>query len=341
MTEQIVECVPNFSEGKNTAIIDEITAEISKTEGVTLLGVDSGEDFNRSVVTIVGKPDSVLDAVVSASKKAIELIDMTKHTGEHARMGAVDVVPFIPIRGISIDECVKLSEEYAFRMSSSIGLPVYLYAESARHEERKLLPNIRKGEYESFEEKILQPQWKPDFGPASFIPKSGVTATGARNFLIAYNVNLNTDDKALANEIAGKIRTSGVLMKDEHGNKILDEKGIAKRIPGKFTNLQGAGWMYNQDVAQVSMNLLNFSETGLYEVTTEIENLATELGLTVTAGEIVGLVPLNAILDAGRLYNNGDAEDNILIRKAIEGLKLDVLYDFNPEERIIELSAGL
>ena len=341
MTGQIVECVPNFSEGKNTAIIDKITAEISNTEGATLLGVDSGEDFNRTVVTIVGNPNSVLDAVVAASKKAIELIDMTKHTGEHARMGAVDVVPFIPIRGITIEECVKLSEEYAHRMSSSLGIPIYLYAQSARHEERKLLPNIRKGEYEGFEKKISSSEWKPDFGPSEFLPKSGVTATGARNFLIAYNVNLNTDDKSLANKIAGKIRTSGVLIKDENGNKVLDENGNAKRIPGKFSSLQAAGWMYNQDIAQVSMNLLNYNETGLHEVTDEIKNLAKDLGLEVTAGEIVGLVPLEAILDAGRHYNCGEDIDDILINKAINELKLNVLSDFIPNERIIELSAGL
>ncbi len=342
MSGPIVECVPNFSEGKNSKIISEITSEIEKIDGATLLGVDSGEDFNRSVVTIVGSPSAVLDAAIASSIKAVELIDMRKHKGEHARMGAVDVVPFIPIRDITIEECVELSEEYAKRFVDALNLPIYLYAESAKTSERRLLPTIRKGEYEGFEEKISNPDWKPDYGPAVFNPKSGVTATGARQILIAYNVNLDTDDKSAANKIAGQIRTSGVLMKDDEGNKILDDEGNAKRIPGKFSDLQGAGWMYDSNTAQVSMNLLDYTKTGLHQVTTEIEKLANKVGLSVTAGEIVGLVPLEAIIDAGKYYNGGvESNSEILIQKAVSGLKLNVLGEFVSNERIIELSANL
>ena len=342
MTEPLVECVPNFSEGKNQDIIDKITLEITNTNGATLLDVDSGADFNRTVVTVVGEPNAVLDAVVAASKKAIELIDMSHHKGEHARMGAVDVVPFIPIRNMTISDCVKLSEKYAERMANDKNLAVYLYAESARDPERKLLPNIRKGEYEGFAEKLKFPEWKPDYGPSIFNEKTGVTATGARQILIAYNVNLNTNNKSIANEIAGKIRTSGVLKKDNQGNNILDEFGKKVRIHGKFKDLQGAGWMYDSETAQVSMNLLDYTNTGMHEVTNEISELAKTYGLEFTAGEIVGLVPLEAILEAGKYYNNGkDDTDKILIEKAIQGMKLDVLDEFKPEDRIIELSSGL
>ena len=340
MVEPLVECVPNFSEGKDVEIINAITNAMKEVEGVTLLDVDMGADFNRTVVTIVGPPLSVLEAAIVGTEVALELIDMSTHTGEHARMGAVDVVPFIPISGVTMEECVQLSIQYAKEVSSRFDLPIYLYAKAARKSDRIRLPDIRRGEYEGFAEKINDDNWIPDFGPSVFNSKWGVTATGARNILIAYNVNLNTDDKIPANRIAGKIRTSGVLMKDENGNNIFDEDGKALRTPGKFEALQAAGWMYNEQTAQVSMNLLDYDKSSLHEVTEAISTEANEMGLSTTAGELVGLVPLNAMLDAGRYYHGNDADVEVLVQAAISGLKLDVLEPFNPKERIIEWAAG-
>ena len=338
----LIECVPNFSEGRDTAIIDAITEAMTSVEGVTLLDVDMGADFNRTVVTIVGPPDAVLEAAICGTEIALERIDMSKHSGEHDRMGAVDVVPFIPISNATMADCVELSVKFAELASEKFGLPIYLYAESARSDDRIRLPDIRRGEYEGLIEKLAKPEWSPDYGPIEFKPTMGVTATGARNILIAYNVNLDTNDKASANKIAGKLRTSGVLKKDADGQKILGPDGKPERIPGKFQSLQAAGWMYNDDIAQVSMNLLDYTLTGLHSITEAIRDEASEMGLEVTAGELVGLVPLNAILDAGRFYNIDLAvtQTRELVDAAISGLKLDVLDTFIPDERIIEWAAG-
>ena len=335
---QLVECVPNFSEGKDQQIIDQITKPILDENGVYLLDVDMGADFNRTVVTMVGEPEQVLKTVIQCTRIATSIIDMSKHTGEHARMGAVDVVPFIPISGTSMEQCVNLSKRYAESVSHELDLPVYLYAEAATNPNRVSLPNIRRGEYEGFEEKISHPDWAPDFGPSSFNSRMGVTATGARQVLIAYNVNLDTDDKAKANTIASSIRTSGSLVKDEHGQKIIGEDGKPIRKPGLFKSLQAAGWMYDESTAQVSMNLLDFSVTGLHDVTQAIRKEASIIGLNVIAGELVGLVPLEAMLSAGRFYIDDDSvvDEKVLVQKAISGLMLDVSDDFEPESSIIE-----
>lgn len=335
---QLVECVPNFSEGKDQQIIDQITKPILDENGVYLLDVDMGADFNRTVVTMVGEPEQVLKTVIQCTRIATSIIDMSKHTGEHARMGAVDVVPFIPISGTSMEQCVSLSKRYAESVSHELDLPVYLYAEAATNPNRVSLPNIRRGEYEGFEEKISHPDWAPDFGPSSFNPRMGVTATGARQVLIAYNINLDTDDKAKANSIASSIRTSGSLLKDEHGQKIIGEDGKPIRKPGLFKSLQAAGWMYDESTAQVSMNLLDFSVTGLHDVTQAIREEASFIGLNVIAGELVGLVPLEAMLSAGRFYIGDDSvvDEKVLVQKAISGLMLDVSDDFEPESSIIE-----
>jgi glutamate formiminotransferase/formiminotetrahydrofolate cyclodeaminase len=253
-------------------------------------------------------------------------------------MGAVDVVPFIPIKGVTIDECVKLSERYASSVSEEFGLPIFLYADSARMPQRVLLPDIRRGEYEGLEDKISLPEWSPDFGPAEFKPNMGATATGARSILIAYNVNLDTDDKSKANSIAAKIRASGSLVKDANGEKIIGEDGKALRKPGIFQSLQAAGWMYDSSTAQVSMNLLNYEKTGLHDVTEAIRQEAEKIGLNATAGELVGLVPLSAMLSAGHYYHDGEDEsdENILVENAISGLMLDQLSDFEPRSCIIE-----
>ena len=338
MSGPLIECVPNFSEGRDTSVIEAITASIEAVEGVTILDVDMGHDFNRTVVTMVGEPEAVLEAAISCTSVAIELIDMRNHTGEHARMGAVDVVPFIPLRGATMDSCVSLSERYAKTVSERFGLPVFLYAGSARNEQRVKLPDIRRGEYEGLQEKITLSDWAPDFGPAEFKPKMGATASGARQILIAYNVNLNTSDKSKASTIAGIIRTSGVIVRDGNGDKVMGVDGRPVRKSGMFQSLQAAGWMYNEDTAQVSMNLLDHDVTGLHTVTDAIRSEAAKNGLNAVAGELVGLVPLGAMISAGKHYHNESNCDNdsILVQSAINGLMLDELGEFDPYNSIIE-----
>ena len=234
MHEVLVECVPNFSEGRDESIIEKITRPIRESKNVKLLDVDMGKDFNRTVVTMVGSPEEVLDIAIECTRIAIKLIDMREHSGEHARMGAVDVVPFIPIRGITMEECANLSERYASVVSNELDLPVFLYAEASKIPQRSRLPDIRRGEYEGMAEKLASPDWKPDYGPTEFNPRMGVTAAGARPILIAYNVNLDTGDKKKANSIASKIRTSGSLVVDQNGKKVIGGDGKPKRKPGMF-----------------------------------------------------------------------------------------------------------
>ena len=337
MIGRLVECVPNFSEGRDRVIIDSILEPIITTDGVTLLDVDMGADFNRTVVTMVGEPESVLRAAIECTTIAIDLIDMRDHSGEHARMGAVDVVPFIPIRGVSMTDCVDLSHRYAKSVSKALSLPVYMYAHSSSSDQRVRLPDIRKGEYEGLESKITSEEWTPDYGPSEFMPTMGATATGARSILVAYNVNLNTDDKGKANLIASKIRSSGAIVRDEQGEILRSDDGMPIRTPGIFEQLQAAGWMYDETTAQVSMNLLNHSVTGLHDVTDAIHNEASKIGLKVVAGELVGLVPLEAMLDAGRHYHEGgNSNESTLVRAAIDGLMLDRLNTFNAHSSIIE-----
>ena len=334
----LIECVPNFSEGRDSTIIDAITDSISSIDGVSILDVDMGYDFNRTVVTMVGQPESVLEAAIRCTAVAIDLIDMRKHRGEHARMGAVDVVPFIPLGEATIEACVSLSERFADAVSKQFDLPVYLYAESARSNQRVRLPDIRRGEYEGLETKITSSEWTPDYGKAEFKPRMGATATGARQILIAYNVNLNTSDKNMANSIAGAIRTSGVILRDDNGEKLLSDDGKPTRKPGMFQHLQAAGWMYNQDTAQVSMNLLNHNVTGLHSVTDAIRAEAKKIGLEAVAGELVGLVPLSALISAGKHYHDesDNADHATLVQSAIRGLMLDELGEFDAHNSIIE-----
>ena len=338
MVPMLIECVPNYSEGRDLTIIDAITDSIKSVDGVSILDVDMGHDFNRTVVTMVGPPESVLEAAVASTVVAIDLIDMRTHHGEHARMGAVDVVPFIPLEGATIETCISLSERYAEAVSEMFDLPVYLYAESARSEQRVRLPDIRRGEYEGLESKITSSEWFPDYGPAKFKPRMGATASGARQILIAYNVNLNTSDKKKANGIAGTIRTSGVILRDENGSKVMDIDGKPVRKPGMFQSLQAAGWMYNEDTAQVSMNLLDHNVTGLHTVTEAIRTEAGNIGLKAEAGELVGLVPLNAMISAGRHYHNepDSADHATLVQSAINGLMLSELEEFDAYNSIIE-----
>ena len=338
--KKIVECVPNFSEGKDKSIINAISAAVESVDGAKLLDVDPGADFNRTVFTFVGEPEPVLEAAFQAAKVGIALIDMSKHKGEHARMGALDVCPFIPIKGVKDDDCVKLSKKFGERMAKELGVPVFLYAKSAAKPERVRLPDIRKGEYEALEEKFKDPSFKPDFGKPEFVPKSGATATGCRDILLAYNINLNTNDKSIASKIAGKIRTSGVIKKDKDGNKIIGPDGKPERIPGRFKGVQAGGMMYDENISQVSMNLLNYREVNLHDVFEAVQEEAGKLGAKATGSEIVGLVPKESLILAGKFYSKkhglkitGEEE---LVALAIDKLGLSELYPFRPEEKVIE-----
>jgi glutamate formiminotransferase/formiminotetrahydrofolate cyclodeaminase len=338
--DKIVECVPNFSEGKDKSIINAISAAVESVDGVKLLDVDPGEDFNRTVFTFVGEPDSIIDAALNAAKVGISLIDMTKHKGEHARMGALDVCPFIPIKGVNDKDCIEISKKFGKKMAKETGVPVFLYAKSAKSKDRVRLPDIRKGEYEALEEKFKNSSFKPDYGKAKFVPKSGATATGCRDILLAYNINLNTSDKSIASKIAGKIRTSGVVKKDKEGNKIVGPDGKAERIPGKFKGVQAGGMMYDENTAQVSMNLLNYREVNLHHVYEEVKIQAEKFGVKVTGSEIVGLLPKESLIMAGKFYAKQEGlkidDEEELVSLAIENLGLSDLYVFKPEEKVIE-----
>jgi len=339
--EKIVECVPNFSEGRDKSIINAISAAIETVKDVKLLNVDPGEDFNRTVYTFVGEPEPILEAAINAARIGLALIDMSKHKGEHARMGALDVCPFIPIKGVDKNDCIHLSKKFGERLSKECGIPVFLYAKSASKPERIRLPDIRKGEYEALEEKFKDPSFKPDYGEQNFIPKSGATATGCRDILLAYNINLNTSDKSIASKISGKIRTSGLIKKDKDGNKIIGPDGKPERIPGKFKGVQAGGMMYNEDIAQVSMNLLNYKEVNLHHVFEAVKQESKKLGVKTMGSEIVGLVPLESLIIAGKYYSKKEGiklyDEEDLVNLAIEKLGLSELYPFKPEEKVIEL----
>ncbi|MDH7517888.1 MAG: glutamate formimidoyltransferase [Candidatus Thermoplasmatota archaeon] len=338
--EKIVECVPNFSEGRDKAVIEAIAASIKSVEGVRLLDVDSGVDFNRTVYTFVGEPEPVLEAACRCARVGVALIDMRKHRGEHARMGALDVMPFIPIKGVTMEDCIQLSKRFGEWMAKELGVPVFLYANSATRPDRVRLPDIRKGEYEALEKKFKDPSFKPDYGEPVFVPKSGATATGAREFLIAYNINLNTNDKSIASEISGKIRTSGYVKKDEKGNPVIGADGQPVKIPGRFKGVQAGGMMYNENIAQVSMNLLNYREVNLHDVFEAVKEEAEKLGVKVTGSEIVGVVPKEALVLAGKFYAKKEKlvikNDDELVSLAIDKLGLSQLYQFKPEEKVIE-----
>jgi glutamate formiminotransferase/formiminotetrahydrofolate cyclodeaminase len=338
--KKIVECVPNFSEGRDKIVIEAIAASIRTVKGVKLLNIDPGEDFNRTVYTFVGEPEPVLEAAFQAAKVGVALIDMSKHKGEHARMGALDVCPFIPIKDVTEKDCINLSKKFGERMSKEIGVPVFLYAKSALKPERIRLPDIRKGEYEALEEKFKDPSFKPDFGKPIFVSKSGATATGCRDILLAYNINLDTNDKSIASKISGKIRTSGVFKKDKDGNKIIGPDGKPEKIPGRFKGVQAGGMMYDENIAQVSMNLLNYREVNLHDVFEAVREEGEKLGAKPTGSEIVGLVPKESLVLAGKFYSKKEGlkitDEEELVGLAIEKLGLSELYPFKPEEKVIE-----
>ncbi|MBL7773960.1 MAG: glutamate formimidoyltransferase [Chitinophagaceae bacterium] len=337
----LIECVPNFSEGVNLEIIEQITREIESVEGVKLLDVDPGKATNRTVVTFVGEPQPVIDAAFLAIKKASELIDMSTHKGEHPRMGATDVCPLIPISDITMEETVVYAKKLAERVGNFLHIPVYLYESAASKEERKNLATIRAGEYEGLADKLKDPQWTPDYGPATFNAKSGATVIGARDFLVAYNVNLNTTSTRRANSVAFDLRENG-RVKEENGKKVLDANGQEVREPGLLKSVKAIGWFIEEyGIAQISMNLTNISITPLHIAFDMAVERAHARGMRVTGSELVGLVPLKSMLDAGKYFlekqrrSTGISEAE-LIRIAVKSMGLDELTPFDPQKKIIE-----
>jgi len=344
MNKQLIECVPNISEGRNTEKIDQITAVVETVEGVKLLDVDPGYATNRTVITFVGEPHKVIEAAFLLIKKASELIDMSQHSGEHPRFGATDVCPLVPISGITMEETAKYAHQLGKRVGDELGIPGYFYENAAKEDKRKNLASCRSGEYEGLRNKLVNPDWKPDFGPAEFndkVAESGATAISARDFLVAYNVNLNSTSTRRANAIAFDIRENG-RTKLVNGKKVLDKNGKAERIPGKLKAVKGIGWYIEEyGIAQISYNLTNIKITSMHEAFDETVKSATKRGLRVTGSELIGLIPLQAMLDAGDFFlrkqeRSLGISDEEKIKIAVKSLGLDDLKPFHPKERIIE-----
>jgi len=339
---RIVECVPNFSEGRDSKVIDQISEVIKAIDGATLLDVDPGADTNRTVVTIVGEPDPVMEAAFQAIKKASELIDMTKHSGAHPRMGATDVCPFVPVSGVTMDDCVEFAKKVGKRVGEELGIPIYLYEYAASKPEWKNLANVRKGEYEGLKDREGKDEWKPDFGPHKFNPKAGATAVSAREFLIAYNINLNTRDKKKAHDLALTIRERGRWARDKKRKIIRDENGKKVRQPGLFKFCKAVGWYIDEyNRAQISINLTNYKVTPPHLVLEKVRELAVEKGIQVTGSELVGLLPKEAILMAGRYYldklgESAGIPEKMIIENAIQSMGLDDLSEFDINEKVIE-----
>ena len=334
MPQPLIECVPNFSEGRDLAVIQQITDQLQTVEGVRLLDVDPGKATNRTVVTFVGTPDAVIEAAFLAIKKAAELIDMSKHTGEHPRMGATDVCPLIPIADISMEETAEYARKLGERVGKVLGIPVYLYEAAQANPARKNLSVIRAGEYEGFFKKIKTADWKPDFGPVEFPVKTGGTVIGARDFLVAYNVNLNTTSVRRANAVAFDIREAGRKIKNEKGEEVVQ--------PGTLKAVKAIGWFIKEyGIAQVSINLTNIGITPLHVAFDECVKSAAARGMRVTGSELVGLIPLNAMLEAGKYFlkkqqRSAGVSEEELIRIAVKSLGLDELTPFDPGKKIIE-----
>ncbi len=349
MEKKIIECVPNFSEGRNMEIIKQITDAIESVEGVKLLDVDPGKDTNRTVVTFVGSPEAVSEAAFLSVKKASELIDMSKHHGAHPRMGATDVCPFVPVSGITMEETVICARKVAERIGNELKIPVYCYENAAFKEERKNLASCRSGEYEGLKEKLSNSAWKPDFGPAVFNERSGATAVGARDFLVAFNVNLNTTSTRRANAIAFDVREKGRPKREGDpvtGKIIKDAKGEKVMIPGSLKSVKAIGWFIEEyGVAQISMNLTNISVTPVHIAFDEVCRKAEARGVRVTGSELVGLIPLKSLLDAGKYFlekqqRSTGVSDEELIKMAIRSMGLNDIHEFKSEEKIIEYVMG-
>jgi len=346
--KKIIECVPNFSEGRDPKVIKEITDAIESVEGIKLLNVDPGKATNRTVVTFVGEPQAVVEAAFMGIKKAAQVIDMNKHHGEHPRFGATDVCPLVPVANISMEETLEFARKLAERVGKELSIPVYCYEFAAFSEERQSLANCRSGEYEGLKEKITSEKWKPDFGPAEWsenVAKTGATAIGARNFLVAYNVNLNTTSTRRANAIAFDVREAGRVKREGDpltGKIVTDENGEPVRIPGTLKKTRAIGWFIEEyGVAQISMNLTDITVTPVHVAFDEVSEKARERGIRVTGSELVGLIPLQAMLDAGKYFlrkqqRSTGISDKEIIKIAIKSMGLDELYPFDPKKKIIE-----
>ena len=346
--KKLIECVPNISEGRDKEKIELISKVVEKVEGVKLLNVDPGNATNRTVITFIGEPQNVIDAAFLLVKTAQENIDMSSHKGEHPRMGATDVCPLVPISNITMQETVEWAQKLAKKIGNELGIPVYCYEEAATKPERKNLANCRSGEYEAMSKKIETKEWKPDYGPDKFnetVKKSGVTAVGARDFLIAYNVNLNTTSTRRANSIAFDIREAGRIKREGgklDGKIIKDKEGNPLREPGMFKSVKGIGWFIKEyNIAQISYNLTDINVSPLHLVFDKTCEQATKKGIRVTGSELIGLVPKKVLIDAGEYFLNKQKRslgvpESEIINIAVKSLGLDDLFDFNPKERIIE-----
>jgi glutamate formiminotransferase / formiminotetrahydrofolate cyclodeaminase len=334
---KIVECVPNFSEGKNEHTFEMMKKSLGGIQNCKLLSFEPDSDYNRVVVTMAGDEHGILEGALSLSRTAAQMIDMTKHKGEHPRMGAIDVVPFVPVKNITMEECIKISEAYAERASKELNVPIYLYEAAARKLERQNLANIRKGEYEGLPEKLKDKNWQPDYGTNQFNPKLGGTVTGARFFLIAYNVNLKSEDVKYAKEIGEILRESGYVQKDENGN-VIKINGQSVKVPGRLKSVKGMGVALEKyKMTQVSMNLTNYNVTPIHAAFEEVKKEAARLGVEVTGSEIVGLVPLEALLLAGKYYSQEKyLDEKSLVDLAIEKLGLNDLHPFTKTDKVID-----
>jgi glutamate formiminotransferase/formiminotetrahydrofolate cyclodeaminase len=335
--KQLIECVPNFSEGRDLSIIRQITDQIESVEGIKLLDVDPGKATNRTVVTFVGEPEAVIEAAFRAMKKAKELIDMSRHKGEHPRFGATDVCPLVPVANISMEETAEWARKLAKRAGEELDYPIYLYESAASSEERRNLATVRAGEYEGLADRLKNPKWRPDFGPAEFRPRTGATAVGARDFLIAVNFNLNTTSTRRANAIAFDVREAGRVIPGK-----TDEQGNPFRQPGTLKACKAIGWYIEEyGIAQISMNLTNISITSVHEAFDEVSRKALERGIRVTGTEIVGLIPLRVLTDAGKYFlkkqqRSVGVSEKELIKIAVKSMGLDELKPFEPEKKVIE-----
>ncbi len=347
---KLVECVPNFSEGRDQNKIDDIVKQMADVPGITVLDVDPGPDTNRTVVTIVGSPEAVGEAAFQGIKRASEILDMSQHFGTHPRMGATDVCPFIPISGVTDEECIELSKQVGKRVGDELGIPVYLYEKSAQKPDREKLPTIRKGEYEGLPEKLKDVNWKPDFGPAERHVRGGATVMGCREFLIAYNINLNTKDHRLATDIAFELREAGRSKRTANPNSknllngeiVRNKNGKPVKVPGMFKDVKGIGWyveLFNR--AQISINFNNYKVSTIHDVFDAACKLADERGVRVTGSELVGLIPLEAMLMAGKHYlkkqnRSLGVPTADIVECAVQSLGLNDVTEFNPNEKIID-----
>ncbi len=339
---RVVECVPNISEGRRPEVYEAVARAAGSVAGVEVLDVDPGAETNRTVITFVGAPEAVLEGAFQLMRAAVERIDMAAHKGAHSRMGAVDVVPFVPVAGVTMADCVELARRLGERAGRELGIPIYLYEEAASRPERRNLAEVRAGEYEGLARKLADPAWQPDFGPASFVARSGATAIGARKFLVAYNVNVNSTDSRIAARIAGDIREKGRKRLDARARPVLDENGQEIWDPGLLKGIKAVGWTIPEyGTAQVSINVTDLDSTPLHVVFDTCDERARARGIRVTGSEIVGLVPRDVLLDAGRHYlrrmgRSTGIPEAAIVHVAIRSLGLSEVKAFDPRQSVIE-----